>query len=97
VLTGLAASARVITAAALIMISVFASFALGLDPITKMFGLGLAVAVFLDATIVRMVLVPAVMTLFGERAWWLPAWLDRRLPDLDVEGRKLTRAEEVRR
>jgi RND superfamily putative drug exporter len=86
VLSGLTASARVITAAALIMISVFASFVLGDDPTIKMFGIGLAAAVLLDATIVRMVIVPAVMTVAGKAAWWLPRWLDRALPNLDVEG-----------
>jgi RND superfamily putative drug exporter len=89
VLTGLTSSARVITAAALIMISVFGSFVLGDDPIIKMFGIGLSVAVLLDATVVRMVIVPAVMALLDRRAWWLPAWLDRRLPNLDVEGEHL--------
>jgi RND superfamily putative drug exporter len=89
VLVGISSSARVITAAALIMISVFAAFILGDNAIIKMFGLGLATAVFLDATVVRMVIVPAVMTLFGERAWRLPRWLDRVLPDLDVEGEHL--------
>ena len=77
VLTGLTSSARVITAAALIMISVFASFVLGDDPTIKMFGLGFSIAVLLDATVVRMMIVPAVMALFGDRAWWLPRWLDR--------------------
>jgi putative drug exporter of the RND superfamily len=89
VLSGLTASARVITAAALIMISVFASFVLGDDATIKMFGVGLGVAVLLDATIVRMVIVPAVMTLAGKAAWWLPRWLDTALPDLDVEGEAL--------
>jgi RND superfamily putative drug exporter len=89
VLVGLSSSARVITAAALIMISVFGAFALGDSPVIKMFGIGLATAVFLDATVVRMVIVPAVMTLFGERAWQLPPWLDRLLPNLDVEGEDL--------
>jgi putative drug exporter of the RND superfamily len=89
VLTGLSASARVITAAALIMISVFASFILGDNPVIKMFGLGLSVAVFLDATVVRMLIVPAAMTLFGRSAWWLPQWLDRLLPHIDVERAKL--------
>ncbi|MEQ1872130.1 MAG: MMPL family transporter [Ilumatobacteraceae bacterium] len=88
VLTGLASSARVITAAALIMISVFGAFVLGDDVVIKMFGIGLAVAVLLDATVVRMIIVPAVMTLFDRAAWWLPKWL-RKLPDLDVEGAKL--------
>jgi len=92
VLTGLTSSARVITAAALIMISVFASFVLGADPVIKMFGVGFATAVLLDATIVRMVVVPATMALFGDRAWWLPGWLDRLIPDLDVEGEHLIEA-----
>ncbi len=89
VLSGLTSSARVITAAALIMISVFASFIIGDNPMLKMFGLGFSVAVFLDATVVRMMIVPAVMALFGDRAWWLPGWLDRIVPDLDVEGEHL--------
>jgi RND superfamily putative drug exporter len=89
VLTGLTASARVITAAALIMVSVFGAFVLGDDPIIKMFGVGLSVAVLLDATIVRMVIVPAVLSLFGEKAWWLPGWLDRLLPNVDIEGVRL--------
>jgi RND superfamily putative drug exporter len=76
----------VITSAALIMISVFAAFALSTDPTVKMFGLGLATAVFVDATIVRIVLVPATMRLLGDWNWWLPGWLDRLLPRLDVDG-----------
>jgi RND superfamily putative drug exporter len=92
VLTGLTSSARVITAAALIMISVFASFVLGDDPIIKMFGVGLAVAVLLDATVVRMVLVPATMALLDRANWWLPRWLDRLLPNVDVEGERLLAA-----
>jgi len=83
---GLAATARVITAAAAIMIVVFGSFLLEDDRILKLFGVGLAVAVFLDATLVRMLLVPATMELLGERNWWLPGWLDRVLPRLNVEG-----------
>ncbi|HEX8803940.1 MAG TPA: MMPL family transporter, partial [Acidimicrobiales bacterium] len=86
VVEGIAATARVITSAALIMISVFAAFVLSVDPLVKMFGLGLATAVLVDATVVRIVLVPATMRLLGDRNWWLPAWLDRRLPRLDVEG-----------
>jgi putative drug exporter of the RND superfamily len=82
---GLALTGRVITAAAAIMVTVFASFMIGEDRIIKLFGLGLASAVFIDAVIIRSVLVPAVMQLFGKRAWWLPAWLDRILPRLHVE------------
>ena len=83
---GLAATARVITAAAAIMVVVFGSFVLEDNRIIKMFGLGLATAVFLDATLVRMLLVPATMQLLGARNWWLPGWLDRLLPTLNVEG-----------
>jgi RND superfamily putative drug exporter len=82
---GLALTGRVITAAAAIMVTVFASFMLGEDRIIKLFGLGLASAVFIDAVIIRSVLVPAVMQLFGRRAWWLPGWLERYLPRLHVE------------
>jgi RND superfamily putative drug exporter len=83
---GLAKTARVITAAAAIMVFVFSSFALEPDRSIKMFGFGLAVAVFLDATVVRMLLVPATMELLGDRNWWLPRWMDRVLPKIDVEG-----------
>jgi putative drug exporter of the RND superfamily len=83
---GLQTTGRVITAAASIMILVFASFALGDDRIIKLFGLGLASAVFFDAVIIRCLLVPALMEIFGRRAWWLPAWLDRRLPRLAIEA-----------
>jgi RND superfamily putative drug exporter len=83
---GLAATARVITAAALIMVFVFGSFLLENDRIIKLFGTGLATAVLLDATVVRMLLVPATMELLGDRNWWLPRWLDGLLPKIDVEG-----------
>jgi RND superfamily putative drug exporter len=83
---GLAVTARVITAAALIMVCVFLSFVIGDDRSLKMFGLGLAVAVAVDATVVRMLLVPATMELLGDRNWWIPRWLDRILPNIDVEG-----------
>jgi RND superfamily putative drug exporter len=83
---GLQTTGRVITAAASIMILVFASFALGDDRIIKLFGLGLASAVFFDAVIIRCLLVPALMEIFGRRAWWLPSWLDRRLPRLAIEA-----------
>ena len=86
VVDGLAATARVITSAALIMISVFASFLLTPDIEIKMFAVGLTVAVLVDATVVRMVLVPATMALMGDANWWLPGWLDRLLPHLAVEG-----------
>jgi RND superfamily putative drug exporter len=82
---GLALTGRVITAAAAIMVTVFASFMLGEERIIKLFGLGLASAVLIDAVIIRSVLVPAIMQLFGKRAWWIPAWLDRILPHLHVE------------
>ena len=86
VVRGLSSTARVITSAALIMISVFGAFVLSDDPNGKLFGVGLAVAVLLDATLVRMVLVPATMSLLGRANWWLPGWLDRILPHLDLEG-----------
>ncbi len=82
---GLAKTARVITAAAAIMVVVFLAFIAAPDVFLKLFGIGLASAIFLDATVVRMVLVPAVMQLLGDRNWWIPAWLERRLPRLDVE------------
>ena len=86
VVRGLSSTARVITSAALIMISVFGAFVLSDDPNGKLFGVGLAVAVLIDATLVRMVLVPATMSLLGRANWWLPGWLDRILPHLDLEG-----------
>jgi RND superfamily putative drug exporter len=82
---GLAATGRVITAAAAIMVCVFASFILGDSLTIKLFGLGLAAAVFLDAFLIRALLVPALMALMGERAWWLPRGLDRALPRLNVD------------
>ncbi|CRK53659.1 MMPL family protein [Rhodococcus sp. RD6.2] len=86
VVQGLAATGRVITSAAAIMIAVFTGFALDADVTVKMLGVGLAVAVLIDVTIVRMVLVPATMALLGRFNWWAPAWLERTLPNLDVEG-----------
>ncbi|MGV9314568.1 MMPL family transporter [Streptomyces sp. NPDC003691] len=80
IVEGISGTARIITSAALIMVAVFLSFAVTEDPSTKMFGLGLATAIFIDATVVRMVLVPATMTLLGRTNWWLPKWLDRILP-----------------
>ncbi|MGV3759897.1 MAG: MMPL family transporter [Actinomycetota bacterium] len=86
VAAGIARTGRVITAAAAIMVTVFGAFMLGDVVLMKVTGLGLAVAVALDATVVRMVLVPSTMELLGDRNWWLPGWLDRLLPHLDVEG-----------
>ena len=86
IVVGLAESARVITAAAAIMVSVFASFILNGDPTIKQFGVGLSVAVIIDATIVRCLLVPAVMKLLQSAAWWLPRWADRLMPKISVEG-----------
>jgi len=82
---GLAKTARVITAAAAIMVVVFLAFVSAPDTFLKLFGIGMAAAIFLDATVVRMVLVPAIMQLLGERNWWIPNWLERILPRLDVE------------
>jgi RND superfamily putative drug exporter len=82
---GLAKTARVITAAAAIMVVVFLAFLAAPDVFLKLFGIGLATAIFLDATLVRLVLVPAVMQLLGDRNWWIPGWLERVLPSLDVE------------
>jgi RND superfamily putative drug exporter len=86
---GLAKTARVITAAAAIMVVVFLAFLAAPDVFLKLFGIGLASAIFLDATLVRMVLVPAVMQLLGHRNWWIPSWLERVLPRLDVERASL--------
>jgi putative drug exporter of the RND superfamily len=89
IVNGIASTGRVITSAALIMISVFLAFVLGEDAATKMFGLGLATAIFVDATLVRMVLVPATMTVLGDANWWIPRTLDRRLPSLRHDGEDL--------
>jgi RND superfamily putative drug exporter len=90
--SGFAQSARVVTAAALIMFSVFAAFVISPDAVTKSIGLALAVGVLIDAFVVRMTLVPAVMVLLGNRAWSLPRWLDRLLPNLDIEGESISGA-----
>ncbi|SOB79064.1 MMPL family transporter [Streptomyces sp. 1331.2] len=89
IVTGFRHNARVVTAAAFIMIAVFAGFIGMSEPMIKMMGLGLAAAVAFDAFVVRMAIVPAVLVLLGRRAWWLPRWLDRLIPDVDVEGSKL--------
>ncbi|MGW0585456.1 MMPL family transporter, partial [Streptomyces sp. NPDC002920] len=91
VVSGFRHSARVVVAAALIMIAVFAGFIGESDSMIKMIGFGLAIAVLLDAFVVRMAIVPAVLALVGDRAWWLPKWLDRLLPRVDIEGEALTR------
>lgn len=88
VVEGLATTGRVITSAALIMVCVFGSFVLNGNVVVQQFGLGLAAAIAIDATIVRCLFVPAVMTLLGERCWWLPKWLDRILPRVSIEGGK---------
>ncbi|HEY6145267.1 MAG TPA: MMPL family transporter [Solirubrobacterales bacterium] len=86
VVEGLANTGRVITSAAAIMVCVFTSFVLSGTPVVKEFGVGLAVAIAIDSTLVRCLLVPAVMVLLGKRAWWLPSWIDRWLPKVSIEG-----------
>jgi RND superfamily putative drug exporter len=86
IVAGITTTARVITSAALVMIAVFASFTLGADPVLKMFGLGFATGILVDATIVRLALVPAALQLMGRANWWLPRSLDRRIPRVDIEG-----------
>lgn len=89
VVTGFKYGARVVSAAAVIMMAVFAGFIGSSESMVKMIGFGLAIAVFFDAFIVRMAIVPAVLALLGKKAWWLPKWLDRALPNVDVEGEGL--------
>ena len=86
VIEGLANTGRVITSAAAIMVCVFTSFVLNGNPIVKEFGVGLAVAIAIDSTLVRCLLVPAVMVLLGRWAWWMPGWLDRIMPRISIEG-----------
>jgi RND superfamily putative drug exporter len=88
-------SARVITAAALIMVFVFGSFVLNGDPTIKQFGVGLAVAVVLDATVVRCLLVPALMLLMGRVNWWMPRWLERIVPHVSIEGAEFFKARDA--
>nr|WP_202539570.1 MMPL family transporter [Streptomyces sp. SID8379] len=92
IVTGFRHGARVVTAAAVIMIAVFAGFIGSSEQMVKMIGFGLAIAVFFDAFVVRMTIVPAVLALLGKRAWWLPKWLERALPNVDVEGEGLRSA-----
>jgi RND superfamily putative drug exporter len=91
VVSGVGHGSRVVVAAGLIMISVFAGFVLVEDPVIKSMGFALAFGVLVDAFVVRLSLVPAVMSFLGDRAWWLPRWLDRALPDVDIEGSRLER------
>jgi RND superfamily putative drug exporter len=91
VVEGIATTGRVITSAALIMVSVFFAFVLNGDPTVKQFGVGMGVAVAVDATLVRCLLVPAVMVVLGRANWWLPRWLDRLLPNLSIEGEEFFR------
>jgi putative drug exporter of the RND superfamily len=97
VVSGLITSARVITAAALIMVFVFGSFVLNGDPTVKQFGIGLAVAVILDATIVRCLLVPALMVMMGNSNWYIPRWLERLLPHISIEGAEYFKKRDRRR
>jgi RND superfamily putative drug exporter len=85
---GLARTGRVITAAAAVMVAVFGAFAISGNRVLEMFGLGMASAVFLDAIVIRMVLLPAVLELLGRRTWTFPRWLDRRLPRLAIEAER---------
>ncbi|MFF6915298.1 MMPL family transporter [Streptomyces sp. NPDC012466] len=96
VVTGFRHGARVVTAAAVIMMAVFAGFIGSSESMVKMIGFGLAIAVFFDAFVVRMAIVPAVLALLGRKAWWLPKWLDRALPNVDVEGEGLRDASDRR-
>jgi RND superfamily putative drug exporter len=89
VVAGFGHGAKVVTAAAIIMMGVFGGFAISPEPLVKSIGVAFAVAVFLDAFIVRMTIIPTIMVVMGERAWGLPGWLDRILPDVDIEGAKL--------
>jgi RND superfamily putative drug exporter len=93
---GLASTGKVITAAALIMAAVFGAFVLDDQIFLKIIGIGMAAAVVIDALIIRLLLVPAVMQLFGDRNWWIPSWLDRLLPTLDIEGTTLPEPEPAR-
>lgn len=96
VVTGFKHGARVVTAAAVIMIAVFSGFIGSSESMIKMIGFGLAIAVFFDAFVVRMAIVPAVLALLGRKAWWLPRWLDRALPNVDVEGEGLRKLADAR-
>jgi putative drug exporter of the RND superfamily len=88
VIHGMGRIGKVVVFAGLIMAAVFLSFVTQNDLIGKMFGVGLGLAILIDVLLVRMVIAPAVVTLLGDRAWWLPAWLDRALPNVSLEGRQ---------
>jgi RND superfamily putative drug exporter len=92
VIEGVAHTGRVITSAALIMVSVFFAFIINGDPTVKQFGVGMGVAVAVDATLVRCLLVPAVMTMLGRANWWFPRWLGRAVPNFSIEGEEWFRA-----
>jgi putative drug exporter of the RND superfamily len=96
VIEGLANTGRVITSAAAIMVCVFTSFVLNGDPVVKEFGVGLAVAIAIDSTLVRCLLVPAVMVLLGKRAWWLPGWMERTVPHISIEGEEYFAARDAK-
>ena len=96
VVDGVAHTGRVITSAALIMVSVFFAFIINGDPTVKQFGVGMGVAVAVDATLVRCLLVPAVMTLLGRSNWWFPGWLDRLVPNFSIEGEEWFRERDAR-
>ena len=96
VIEGLANTGRVITSAAAIMVCVFTSFVLNGDPVVKEFGVGLAIAIAIDSTLVRCLLVPAVMVLLGKRAWWLPGWMDRIVPHISIEGEEYFAARDAK-
>jgi RND superfamily putative drug exporter len=95
VIEGVANTGRVITSAASIMVCVFLSFVLNSDPVVKEFGVGLAVAIAIDSTVVRCLLVPAVMTLLGEKVWWMPKWLERWVPNISIEGEEFFEARDA--
>jgi putative drug exporter of the RND superfamily len=95
VIEGVANTGRVITSAASIMVCVFLSFVLNSDPVVKEFGVGLAVAIAIDSTIVRCLLVPAVMTLLGAKVWWMPKWLERWVPNISIEGEQFFEARDA--
>jgi RND superfamily putative drug exporter len=97
VVEGLANTGRVITSAAAIMVCVFTSFVLSGNPVVKEFGVGLAVAIAIDSTLVRCLLVPAVMVLLGKRVWWMPRWLDRVLPHISIEGEEYFAARDAKK